>query len=256
MQEHGPDFLILGAMKCGTTSLSLYLKMHPSILWPNKKELHYYSQLRTKTWTLEDYVKQFPETPSGTITGEATPVYLRLPEAPAQVAADFPGMKFLVILRNPVERAFSHYIQRSGRGRESRRFEEVIKIEEQFYRDGRCPDLYLDQISELSYLARGLYAEQIKNWQRHFPIDRFHVLFTDELMRDYQLEMDKVFNHLGLSRIEIVREVHAHSREYGPMPVAVRSRLERFFEAPDQELEALLGRQLPWKNGRLQSSSR
>ncbi len=103
-----PDFIILGAQRAGTSSLYYYLSQHPQILPAVRKELHFFDDhyRRGLGW----YRSQFPTRGArGTITGEATPYYLSHPHAPARIQRLLPQARLIVLLRNPVERAISHY---------------------------------------------------------------------------------------------------------------------------------------------------
>ena len=156
-EKQKPDFLILGAMKAGTSSLLHYLKQHPMIELPSEKELHYYDSKRYSGWRLDDYIAQFPVRSSEYLSGEATPYYLRHPHAPRWVKSDFPQMKLLVILRDPTARAYSHFQQRIANGKETMPLQARI-VEEQATQSDAWAEFISDETSrgqdliELSYL--------------------------------------------------------------------------------------------------------
>ncbi len=124
-----PAFVIVGAQRGGTTSLYRYLAAHPGVLPASRKELHYFTNRhdRGPDW----YRSQFPPTPPGTITGESTPYYLFHPHAPRRLHAFAPDVKLIVLLRNPVDRAYSHYQLQVRRRHETLPFEEAIAREEE-----------------------------------------------------------------------------------------------------------------------------
>ena len=247
----GPDFLLIGAMKSGTTSLFNYICQHPAVLRPKSKELHYYDNRRYGTWTLEDYLEQFPEKPQGFITGEATPFYLRHKHAPEWVANDFPDVKLIAVLRNPVERAYSHYQQRFRKGKEGKEFLEVLKIEDETMADALLVDIkdpvYKAKFPDsYSYLSRGLYCEQLTNWEKRFPKDRFHVLITEDLLASAKDELAKIFVHLQLTPTDVHNKVEVNTSDYPQMPNSARQWLENYYDQPNAELSKHLGRKLPW----------
>jgi len=159
-----PDFLIIGAQKCGTTSLYRYLIQHPQIEPAIKKEIHYFDLNYNKP--IQWYLNQFPalKTQSDRITGEATPYYIFHPHAPYRIKEHMPDAKIIVLLRNPVDRAYSHYHYAVERYGETLSFEEALDIENErlagemekfqknpYYksRNYRC----------FSYQKRGIYIE-------------------------------------------------------------------------------------------------
>jgi len=247
-----PDFFVLGAMKCGTTSLYEYLKQHPDIVPAVKKELHYYDHKIYGEWDFGQYLEQFPDKKRHQLSFEGTVYYLRHPHAPKWILRDFPTAKLVALLRNPVNRAYSHYQQKAVKGKEQRSFEESVRGEEEFIKTDwakTCSDeSYQGQLSQaFSYLARGRYAEQLEHWFSYFPSNRFHVMFTEELALDPDKEMKKLFHFLGIPEFrKIDLGFRVKERAYDPMSREIRKWLDNYFEPHNRELENLLGRKLPW----------
>jgi|SRR5690242_3518862 len=119
-----PHFLIIGAQRCGTTSLFEYLARHPDVAPPSAKELHFFDSEYHKgdAW----YRERFPSLRNGFITGEATPYYIFHPHTPTRVRDWNSKVKLIVLLRNPVDRAYSHYHHEVRLGTESLDFETAL----------------------------------------------------------------------------------------------------------------------------------
>lgn len=251
MTGAGPDFLILGAMKAGTSSLFSYIGQHPQMLMPSSKEIHYYDRYRYRGWSLDDYLAEFPDKPDGFITGEATPFYLRHPHAPKWVLEDFPDVKLIVILRDPVDRAYSHYSQRFQKGKETADFLSLIEKEDDLTADEwekarKDPSYEMGVVQAYSFLSRGRYAEQLSNWTQSFLEDRFLILFAEELLAEPDVQMAKVFGHLGLPHVPVDTSNLKNKRSYPPIGDEARRWLEDYFARHNAALADKLGRDLPW----------
>src|SRR5947207_13676717 len=181
-----PDFLILGAQKAGTTALYAYLRWHPQITGPSFKEVSFFDRhyARGERW----YRAHMPVRRSG-IVGEASPSYLFHPSAPERVARMLPGARLIALLRNPVDRAFSHYQHEVALGREELSFEDALACEDErmvgeVERMPRDPAYFSHAWWNYTYAARGRYAEQLERWFAAFPPEQLLVLLTDDLAAD------------------------------------------------------------------------
>jgi len=159
------DFLIIGAQRCGTTSLYSYMVLHPQISSAKNKEVHYFDIFFYKG--LDWYLSQFPSLSSNNknlITGESSPYYIFHPLAAKRIFKIIPKVKLIVLLRNPVERAYSHYHHIVKLGHESLTIEEAIKSEKERL-DGETEKILSGEFSfnhqHYSYLARGIYVDQL-----------------------------------------------------------------------------------------------
>ena len=239
-----PDFLILGAQKAGTTALYAYLRWHPQITGPAFKEVSFFDRhyARGEAW----YRAHLPARVSaGTLVGEASPSYLFHPLAPERVRALVPEARLIAILRNPVDRAFSHYQHELSLGRETLPFEEAIEREEErmegeVERMLRDPEYFSHAWWNYTYLARGRYAEQLERWFAVFPRDRLLVLSTDELANDTAETYGRVLDFLGVERHDLASYPRIFEREYAELDPAIRARLEAYFEEPNRHLEEVL----------------
>jgi len=182
--------------------------------------------------------------------GEATPDYLFDPRAPARVHAFDSRMKLIAVLREPVERAYSHWRMETRHGRESLSFEEALDREEAELQ-GELAELiatpgYRDVPFRTSYTARGRYAEQLERWLELFPRDQLLVLLSDDLLADPAGAMSRLARFLGIPdwSAESYRLRGVQGDE--AMAPETRERLARAFEEPNRRLEELLGVELGW----------
>jgi hypothetical protein len=243
-----PDFLILGAQKAGTTALYAYLRWHPDITGPSFKEVSFFDRhyARGERW----YRAHLPVRRRA-LVGEASPSYLFHPLAPARVANMLPHARLIALLRNPVERAFSHYQHEVALGRETLSFEDAIDAEGERMRGAvqrmvRDPSYFSHAWWNYTYVARGLYAEQLERWFAAFPREQLLVLFTDELAADTAGTYRRVLAFLGADARDLDSYPRIFDRDYPDMDSATRSRLEAAFDGPNKRLAALLARDLPW----------
>lgn len=260
-----PTFIIIGAQKCGTTSLYNYMIEHPQILPASMKELHFFNwrskQGNRKTAEGVDwYLSQFPTIPSGKdlITGEATPDYLLDPYTPQRMFKLLPDVKLIVILRNPVDRAVSQYYHNRSikkRMMEPLSFREAIAKEPERINNEKSK-LMLDENyrslfhRKYSYVERGLYIEQLERWMSIFPRENFLILKSEEFFKNRDLTLRQVFNFLGLPHHQITNQKkynELHSKQfYKPISQKIRSTLAEYFKPYNQRLEEYLGMKFNW----------
>ena len=253
-----PDFLVIGGQKCGTTALYAYLRWHPQITGPAWKEISYFDRHygRGEAW----YRGQFPSRPWLRLTGgrsrrlplvgEASPSYVLHPHAPARVRELVPDVRLVVLLRDPVDRALSHYNHEVALGREPLSFEEALE------REPERLDGELERLGDTSYfshawwdhtyLARGRYAEQLERWLAVFPREQLLVLASERLRADPAPTYARVLEHLGAGPYDLPRYPSIFEREYAPMAAETRRRLEEVFASHNERLYALLGEDLGW----------
>jgi hypothetical protein len=243
-----PDFLILGAQKAGTTALYAYLRWHPQITGPSFKEVSFFDRhyARGERW----YRAHMPVRRSG-IVGEASPSYLFHPSAPERVARMLPEARLIALLRNPVDRAFSHYQHEVALGREELSFEDALAREDErmvgeVERMLRDPAYFSYAWWNYTYVARGRYAEQLERWFGSFASEQLLVLLTDELAADTGATYGSVLEFLGVDAHGLDSYPRIFEREYAGIGPATRSQLEDEFAEPNRRLAELLGRELPW----------
>lgn len=239
-----PDAIILGAQKCGTSSLHNYLVQHPGIVEPLRKEVHYFdlNHARGERW----YRAHFGRLGEAGLNVDSSPYYLFHPAVPRRLHALCPDAKLIVLLRDPVRRAYSHYWHERDKGRETLSFEEAIAAEadrlgasSQQLADGTLERGYAHQ--HFSYLARGRYAEQLERWFTPFPRGQFLILRFEDLARDPLRVLDTTVGFLGLPPTRSVSLEARNTRRYPPMAAATAARLREYFAPHDRRLHALLG---------------
>jgi len=249
-----PGFLILGAQKAGTTALYTYLRRHPAITGPAWKEVSFFDRhwARGVSW----YRGSFPLQRGGRhpLVGEASPSTLFHPLAPERVRAVVPEARLIAILRDPVDRAYSHYQHEVALGREPLSFEDALDAEQERLR-GEAermladPGYFSRAWWDHTYVARGLYAEQLERWRAVFPREQLLLLTSDELGERPGETYGRVLSFLGAAPHELSSYPRVFERSYPPMASAARRRLEGVFAEPNRQLEELLGRELPWRRG-------
>ena len=244
-----PAAVILGAQKCGTTSLHGYLVQHPGVIPPLRKEVHYFdlNYPRGEAW----YRAHFGRADEAGLNLDASPYYLFHPAVPARLHALLPDAKLIVLLRDPVRRAYSHYWHERAKGREKLEFEEAIAAEPARVEaaDAQLADGSLDRSADhqhFSYLARGRYAEQLERWFALYPRERFQVVRFEDLVKEPLARLNDVLAFLGLPAASRVDLEPRNTRRYPPMSEAMVARLRDYFAPHNRRLEVLLGRDLGW----------
>ncbi len=233
-----PDFLIIGAGKCGTSSLYYYMIQHEKILSDRQKELNFFDFNYEKS--LNWYKSQFPLKfhKFHFLTGEATPYYFYHPLVPSRVKKSLPNVKMIILLRNPTDRAYSHYQHSVKRGYETLSFEDAIEKEEERLSSGDFNDL---NHGAFSYLSEGLYFIQLKRWLSFFPLKQFLIIKTEDLLVKRGATLNKIFNFLELSSFEIERKTEMNVGKYKPMKIETRKKLNEYFKPFNEELIEFLG---------------
>lgn len=259
-----PDLIIIGTQRGGTTSLYKYLLEHPQIVAATTKEIHFFDNNfhRGIPW----YRTQFPlliqgdmgETicRQGFITGEASPYYLFHPLAPARATLVVPKTKLIVLLRNPVDRAYSHYCRMVMKGRETLSFEDALAQEEARTRDEEQrliadPHYISYNHQHHTYLARGIYADQLQRWMNYFPSEQFFIIKSEDFYATPDTTLKEIFMFLGLP--EVAREQQQEYKQFNrstysqaKMEPETRRRLLTYFEPHNERLSTLLGRDFGW----------
>ena len=245
-----PSALIVGAQRCGTTSLYTYLAAHPQIAVPIAKELQFFSDnfYRGEAW----YRAHFPLA-ARTVALEATPYYLFHPRAAERAATVVPDARIVAVLRNPVDRAYSHYRHSVERGHEHLSFSDALDVESERVAGETArlvdePEYRSVAHRVFSYASRGRYAEQLEAWIERFGPANVHVLRSEDLYRDPASAYASVVDFLGLPFAgDPEFRVHAASRgRDDDMPAQVRARLVDEFRPANARLETLLGRAMGW----------
>ena len=232
------SFLICGSQKSGTSALDRYLRQHPQIFLPAEKELHFFDD-ETQPWPRPDWQKfhqHFKDAKPHQRCGEATPITMYWDPAPERVWTYNPNMKLVVLLRDPVARAFSHWAMESARHAETLSFRDAIAQEQQ--RAAACRPLQ-DRVH--SYSDRGFYSSQIRRLWRLFGADNVLVLRQDWLQQNPQSCLNRICQHLEINPMPPVQPLQERVGHYEtPIDHATRSILQQQFRAEIQQLEQML----------------
>jgi hypothetical protein len=240
-----PDFVILGAQRAGTTSLYDWITDHDEVTPAWRKEVHYFDRNygRGQSW----YLSHFPVRRSGLVTGEASPYLLFHPLAPARAAADLPATtRFIVLLRDPVQRAVSHYWHERRMKAEPLPLDAALDQEHERLA-GQMERVQAGERSfahfHYSYVARGLYGEQLERWFAVVGRERVLVVESEKVFVDADVRAG-VEGWLGLPVTGRPFPAMNEAPRREPVSPAATALLESSFAAPNEELFALLGQRL------------
>lgn len=271
-----PSFIILGAQKAGTSSLHYALKKHPDVFMSNPKEVSFFNNEKNYSRGAEWYTSFFAKRNGEKQAGETTPSYLWDKRVPLRIGKLLPDAKFILLLRNPVDRAYSAYWYAYRNGDETLPFEDALKVEAFRATQG-------DSIRGFSsYVDRGLYAQQIKRYLQFFDRSRFLFIISEEYQGNPRKTLHTVTRFLGVDCDEafldaacsvrsnvasiprskhihrcvllllqyfpiggrIVRRLNTKKGPYPPLSSEVRINLAKRFQSSNDELQEILQRNL------------
>lgn len=250
-----PDYLIIGTQKGGTTYLYHLLSKHAFVEPAAEKEVHYFDSRRFKRGT-DWYRSNFPppnrKDGRRIITGESSPYYMYHPRAAQRAAMIVPKAKLVALLRNPVDRAYSDYQQRLRLANETLGFEEAIDAEEERLQ-GEKERLLADvdypgrSHRRHSYLARGVYVDQLAEWHKYFDREQLLVLKSEDFFERPHDVLTEVMEFLDLPVQDVGLSAEVNEGGYeNTMSPGMRRRLEDYFEPHNRRLYDYLGRDLGW----------
>ena len=257
-----PSFLIVGAQRCGTTSMYKTLSQHPMVLPAVlHKGAHYFDTgyghgpawyrghfpLQVNAW------RAAPARGRRPITGESSPYYMFHPLAGQRIAADLPGVKLVMLLRDPVERAYSAHTHETARGFETEPFERALELEPvrlagEEARLVADPAYQSHSHQHHAYVTRGRYADQLRRLEALFGRDRLHVVDSQRFFTDPEPVFADVVDFLGVGAGGGIAYEKHNARPRAPMPDSVRARLEDQLADSDSELETWLGAPPSWRS--------
>ncbi len=241
-----PDFLIIGASRCGTSSLFINLLQHPKIMGPYHdnharpyKEVYFFNRLKNYNNGIEWYKSLFSEVPEDSLCFEASTAYLFDLVSAQRISKHLPEGKFIVLLRNPVDRAIS-FLSR--------------------WDAGKRDTWNIDELKDPKY-ARvfGVYAKALNIWFSYYSRDRFLIIKSEDYFEDEKKAIAQCFEYLGLEAIDIGTprffDVRWMSKDYNitsgqkriKVPDDVKEYLREFFKPHNQDLSELLGRDFGWQ---------
>lgn len=236
------DFVVAGAQKAGTRALRHFLSQHPDIglSRSSRPEAHFFdwvlgaSDLVVPSSTYQRYHNMFTPTALARTTGDVTPNYLYDSNALARIRTYNPAMKVVVLLRSPIDRAYSQWAMQVQRKIETRAFLPALLHELRVFQAS-------GQHRNFSYVQRGFYDGQISRLQSLFPPKQNLILRTEDLNDNHSETLSRVFRFLEVSPIVAPSKKQVHSRRYPPMSAYSRTLLRSIFTPDIQRLEARLG---------------
>ena len=256
-----PGFLIVGAQRCGTTSMYRTLSQHPAVLKAVlHKGVHYFDT--GYDHGLPWYQGHFPlraqaawarrATGEIPLTFESSPYYMFHPLAAQRISRDLPGVKLVVLVRDPVERAYSAHAHELARGYETEPFERALSLEDQ--RLAGEAERIVSQPGYLShshqhhgYLTRGLYADQLERLSEQVGRARVHVVDSGQFFTDPEPVYDGVLDFLGLRHRGYPAFERHNARPRSPLPEGLRATLSEHFLRSDERLTPWLGQSPSWR---------
>ena len=255
-----PTYLILGGQRCGTTSLQAHLQGAPGVMGSFHKEVNFFNDNWAKGagW----YRAHFPserqvesvrdDLGHRVAVGEATVYYLYHPLAARRVKQLLPHARLVVLLRDPVARAYSGYKLQVALGVEPLSFAEAIAKEDERLGTSHA-DLASGEVTvsashrRYSYKARGMYADQLRVWFEHFPRESFLILSSESLFAEPTASLNRVLEFIGVPEPPALEFSRAQNvTAASPIPQGARRELEQFFREPNTDLYELLGTSMGW----------
>lgn len=254
-----PTFIIFGVSRSGTRSLNKYLNQHTSIRMASRPEVHFFNKSDNFHQGINWYKSFFPtkvyrdlfesRTKSKLQCGDATPDYMYNPNSPERIKKYLPDVKLIAVLRNPIDRAYSHYHYMVRTRREDLSFDEAIKNEKNRIEDDLLMHNYDgDNYRRYSYLRRGIYVNQLETWYNAFPKQRILIIKSEDLANDDSIQktLDEVFEFLNVSTFKIKNKGKVNIGKYPPMNSKLRKELSDYFRPHNLKLSSFLKMKFEW----------
>ena len=256
-----PGFLIIGAMKSGTSSLFHYLRQHPQLVPAKKKEVHYFdggglAHAENREKSLNWYRSHFPlqrMMPNNSMTYEATPMYICHRSAAKRIYDVKSNMKLILMLRNPTERAIAHYFHSKSNRSDAELLhatmeEEIARLSSALPRASES----LETLDYTSYVSRGLYQKQIENYLTYFDRGSIFIINSEEFFDDPRTIFPGLFEFLNIQTDSIINDLTARNVSQRPKHAWSRTRelLDNFFRPHNEELFEFLGKKYDWNEAR------
>jgi len=243
-----PNFLIIGAARCGTTTVYRQLQVHPDVYLPADKrpEPHFFFKDQEFRRGLTYYEERYFANWRGEhAVGEASTSYVFGPHVPVRVRAALPSAKFICLLRNPVDRAFSSYWHTRRAGLETLCFEEAIAQEQS--RKQQIAGTELGEIAPFAYVERGFYYRQLVHWLQQFDRPAIKIVVFEDFLQTPDQVLSEIARFIGIApewpRLALQAENKSVPADTD-MSSEMRMRLCEVFRDDIEALETLLGRSL------------
>ena len=255
-----PDFYIIGFAKCGTTSLFEYLISHPNIHPPKGKEIDFFDRLYSRgiNWYKVGFpfiIQKFIEKVffrKKFLTGEATPRYIEHPHAINRIKQITPNAKFIILLRNPIDRAFSQHNMNVKNDYEINNFNDALKeeprrISNRIEKMTNDITYYSWNYDLYAYLEHGLYVDKIKRWMEVFPKEQFLIIQSEEFFKNPSKTYNDVLEFLGLKLFSLKKfEIKGKVNKNRTIDDDFRNELVDYYKPHNQKLYDFLGKSFDW----------
>ena len=252
-----PDFLVIGAKRCGTTSLFYHLPEHPCISKSPHDNMgffndnfhlgvNWYKSFFPTIFTRNKIKSEFGKF----LAFDVTTTYMEEESTANNVYQIKPNMKIIVILRNPVDRAYSQYHLNLREKAEKRSFEDAMEenmneLNKESYERYEIKPKF--SVEENNYLKKGLYAQQLRHWLNIFPMESMLILSTEEFESNQQVIYNKIFEFLNISQFEVKNTEKMEKGSYPQMKSETRSLLLDYFRSYNKELFRLIDKKFDWE---------
>ena len=253
-----PDFIIIGAQKSGTTSLFYYLTKHPQLLPSYVKEVHFFDGglnpntnnfAKGSTWYYAHFPSKKTLASSHYRTFEASPLYIFNPLVPKRIFDLIPDIKLIAVLRNPTERAISHYFHEKRAGRESLPIMEALLHEEKRLESVIADEEYKSvEFIRYSYKSRGHYKEQIERFLNYFSRQQILIINFEAFVDEPEKTLREVFEFVGIDteyKVKNLKPRNVGTQKSDVDPEVYRY-LNKYFMPHNQALYNLLGKSFDW----------
>ena len=258
-----PEVFLIGASKCGTSSMAAHLSSHPDCLPPFYKEPHYFNSGGIRSTRLYVYRAHFPTAAYRQLkqlvvgrkawAADFTPTYYDHPHAPRRISETLGSeVKLIMMVRNPADRAFSQYRFQKGLGNEREEsFERALELEASRVA-GEAEKQLADEsyfsraLNHFGYVTRGMYLPYIKNWHKYFKRSQLLIVRFEDFRASPQAAFDDVCDFIGAPRHRITQAIHNVSRGGESMSASTRAMLIATFRDHNREMSEYLGRDFAW----------
>ena len=253
-----PDFLVIGAKRCGTTSLYQHLSEHPCISRSPRDNIGFFNEnyhlginWYKSLFPTVFYKKKMESKNKQCLFFDVTSTYMEEELTAKNVYEVNPNQKIIVILRNPVDRAYSHYHVNVKEKSEKRSFEDAVfeemnRIKSERIIQNKNKNLRVFTPNNIHYLKKGFYALQLKSWFKIFPREQILVLSTEEFQEDQNLIYKKIFDFLNIPNMKIKSIEKMEKGNYIPMKHDTRNLLLDYFRQCNHELFELINMKFDW----------
>ena len=243
-----PNFLIIGGVRCGTTSLYYNLCQHPSVEKAAYDEIGYFDDnyhlglnWYRSMFPTKNRIEKIRKKTGNCITGEDTPFYIWNEDAIKRIKKSLQQIKLIVILRNPVDRAYSNYHLSVRKGNEKRSFNDAIRQDIKFIDlKNNNNEKLTNEDFKRSYVAKGLYYEQLLKWFNEFDEKQICIIFTENLKNNPVETMKTVFKFLELPNLSIEKYEKQKMFNYKKMDEKIREELTEFYKENNKKLSELI----------------